>query len=203
MEHIVDVFNRNRNLFEEWSIRSPEEFLKNKHWIYCEHEGILRETLSNKDYRYLKEDWLRNSYRGRDNCPACIKVSITWKHSETFTPRDRDYLETVKVEFDRVKSQAKYFCESHKKINGTIKADLSAKFEKEFFCIAECAYYESTDNHPYMMDSHSAVVKCVFSNGVVAESRGTFPDYFPYDRLYGMAQIKQLVDQINRQSDTL
>lgn len=192
MERITNIYNCNRSLFEEWSYWSVEEFEKSFDNLFREHMGSLKEILSKKDFEYLKGCWLRNFYNGRDNCPACIKVIVTWNHSVAFTPRDRDYVEVVRAEFDRIKSQVKYSAESHNKLNGTIKADLSEQFEDKFFGIAEHSFWERRDDPTYMMDGPQGTVKCFFSDGYVAESKGNFPDYYPYNQLYEMSQVGQV-----------
>lgn len=200
-DRIEKIFEKNLGLMEEYSITTPKEFIKALGDRYnCETRNSIMSKLTAKEQAWVKEYYLRNCNAGMDRFPACIKVTINWMHGAAWTPKDKDYLTEVKAEFDRIKSTVKYDCKTSYGMTAKLQSPIDAEFEDAFFSIAEAAQWQTTieEQGTFAMDNDPVSIECEFGEGFICEMKGNIPNYYPYDKLFGMSQelFRKLREQV-------
>ena len=157
---------RNAELMREFSIETPDD-LKKALGDRCrkqEFRKALMDRLSEKDRILLRDFYYHNCPAGLDRRPACIKVTIDWAHSKMWIPKDRDYIQTIKAEFDRIKLRVTFKCKTQQGTQITIKASLDEAFAEKFFSLADSAWWEDPEmiSGINAFDADRFSVKCVF-----------------------------------------
>ena len=139
---------RNAKLMREFSIETTEDLIKALGDRYCnEVRKALMDRLSDKDRILLRDFYYHNCPAGLDRRPACVKVTIDWAHSKMWIPKDRDYIQTIKAEFDRIKLRVTFKCQTQQGTQVTFKASLDEAFAEEFFSLADSAWWEDPKMH--------------------------------------------------------
>ncbi len=186
------LISRNVVLMWEFSIETPEDLKKALGDRYHNQEirKALMDRLSEKDRILLRDFYYHDCPAGLDRRPACIKVTIDWAHSKMWIPKDRDYIQTIKAEFDRIKLRVTFKCQTQQGTQITIKASLDEAFAEKFFSLADSAWWEEPEMHSGInaFDADRFSVKCVFGEGSIRQSSGNHPDYHPYGELYELAR---------------
>ncbi len=183
---------RNGELMRELSIETPEDLKKALGDQYHNQElrKALMDRLSEKDRILLRDFYYHDCPAGLDRFPACIKVTIDWAQSDVWIPKERDYIQTTKAEFERIKLRVTIKCQTQQGTQVTFKASLDEAFAEEFFSLAESAWWEDPEMHSGVnaFDADRFSVKCVFGEGRIRQSSGNHPDYHPYGELYDFAR---------------
>lgn len=186
------LISRNGELMREFSIETPEDLKKALGDRYHNQElrKALMDRLSDKDRILLRDFYYHDCPAGLDRRPACIKVTIDWAQSDVWIPKDRDYIQTTKAEFDRIKLRVTFKCQTQQGTQVTFKASLDEAFAEEFFSLADSAWWEDPEMHSGVnaFDADRFSVKCVFGEGSIRRSVGNHPDYHPYGELYDLAR---------------
>ena len=183
---------RNGELMREFSIETPEDLKKALGDQYHNQElrKALMDRLSEKDRILLRDFYYHDCPAGLDRRPACIKVTIDWAHSKMWIPKERDYIQTIKAEFDRIKLRVTFKCQTQQGTQITIKASLDEAFAEKFFSLADSAWWEDPEmiSGINAFDADRFSVKCVFGEGSIRQSSGNHPDYHPYGELHDLMQ---------------
>ena len=183
---------RNAELMREFSIETPDDLKKALGDRYRKQEfrKALMDRLSEKDRILLREFYYRNCPAGLDRATACVKVTINWVHSKMWIPKDRDYIQTIKAVFDRIKLRVTFRCQTKQGTQITFKASLDEAFAEEFFSLADSAWWEDPEmlSGVNAFDADRFSVKCDFGDGSIRRSVGNHPDYHPYGELYDLAR---------------
>ena len=183
---------RNGELMRVFSIETPEDLKKALGDRYHNQEirKALMDRLSEKDRILLRDFYYHDCPAGLDRFPACIKVTIDWAQSDVWIPKERDYIQTTKAEFDRIKLRVTFKCQTQQGTQVTFKASLNEAFAEEFFSLADSAWWENPEMHSVVnaFDADRFSVKCVFGEGSIRQSVGNHPNYHPYGELYDLAQ---------------
>ncbi len=135
---ILDTLKkRYTELMREFSIETLEDLKKalGDRYIY-EVRKALMDRLSKKDRAHLRDFYYHNCPAGLDRRPACIKVTIDWVHSKMWITKDRDYIQTTKAEFERIKLRVTIKCQTQQGTQVTFKASLDEAFAEEFLSLA-------------------------------------------------------------------
>ncbi len=183
---------RNAELMREFSIENPEDLKKALGDRYHNQETrkALTDRLSEKDRILLRDFYYHDCPAGLDRSLPCVKVTIDWTRSDMWIPRDRDYIKTMKVVFDRIKNDVRYKCQTEQDVKIAFKASLEEEFAERFFSLADSSWWEDqklqSGNNAFDADRFS--VKCDFADGSVRKSAGNHPDYHPYGKLHDLMQ---------------
>ena len=184
---------RNAKLMREFSIETPEDLKEALGDRYHNQEirKALMDRLSEKNRILLRDFYYHNCPAGLDRFPACVKVTIDWAQSDVWNPKDRDYIQTTKAEFDRIKLRVTFKCQTQQGTQVTFKASLDEAFAEEFFSLADSAWWEDPEMHSGVnaFDADRFSVKCVFGEGSIRQSAGNHPDYHPYGELKHLMEM--------------
>ena len=183
---------RNAKLMREFSIETPEDLKEALGDRYHNQEirKALMDRLSEKNRILLRDFYYHNCPAGLDRFPACVKVTIDWAQSDVWNPKDRDYIQTTKAEFDRIKLRVTFKCQTQRGTQITFKVSLDEAFAEEFFSLADSAWWEDPEmlSGVNAFDADRFSVKCVFGEGSIRQSAGNHPDYHPYGELHDLMQ---------------
>ena len=183
---------RNVRLMREFSIETPEDLIKALGDRYHNNEirKALMDRISEKDRVHLRDFYYHNCPAGLDRRPPCIKVTIDWGHGDMWVPKDRDYIKTMKAEFDRIRLRVRYKCKTLQGVQITFTASLDEEFAERFFSLADSSWFEDSEPQTGVnaFDADRFSVRCDFADGSVRKSAGNHPDYHPYGELHDLMQ---------------
>ena len=183
-ERITKIIENNKTLMEKFSIQSIADLkftLGNRYVNNITRWGLIS-YLSAEDGLIVKEFYLKTCNAGKDNCPACLKVKVSWecgKPDDAILDTD---MVSFEADFDRINSGA--VIEGRFSNGDTFKKTqvFDSEFEDQFFAGAEDAYWAEESDECFIDEDHVSV-RCEYADGTIRESSGDYPDP-PYEQLY-------------------
>ena len=183
-ERITKIIENNKSLMEKFSIQSIADlkFMLGDRYVNNIWRWGIISALSAEDGLIVKEYYLKTCNAGKDKCPACLKVKVSWecgKPDDAILDTD---MVSFEADFDRINSGAVIECRYS---NGDIikKTQVfDSEFEDQFFTGAEVAYW-AVESDECLIDEDHVSVRCEYADGTIRESSGDSP-VLPYEQLY-------------------
>jgi hypothetical protein len=132
----------------------------------CRFGKDLKNELTKQDVEFLRKYYFYKVYKGIDNFPPCLRITVVYEHNDSFKPINRDYISYYRAEFDRIKEVVTYEVTTAYGTTASLKAIPDEKRMTELFKKAELLYSNEQTIENLYLDNNTTSVECIFTDKV-------------------------------------